>query len=152
MTKELKDIFISMVLILLSIFIYVWIIPNYVPDNLTTDMSPRFFPIFGTFLIIGFSFILLITAVYKFKKNTNKRSVKKEKNMLNLMPLVVVIALSLFIVLFQWLGFLTASPITIALLMGIFGQRKPIIILLASIAVTAGMFFVFNYGLNLPLI
>lgn len=155
MVNELKDIVISIVLILLSVLIYVWLIPNYIPENLTTGMSPRFFPTFGTFLIGGFSFILLVISIFKFTKNTKNTktsSNKKEKMSIKLAPFAVVITLSFFIVIFQWFGFLVASPITIALLMGIFGQRKLTIVLLTSIVMTAVLFFVFNYGLHLPLL
>ena len=152
MSKELKDIFISTFLILLSIFIYVLIIPNYVPDNLMAEMSPRFFPTLSIFMIGAFSSLLLTTSTYKLFTKNRTSTITKNKTICNLAPVLVVVILSFFIMLFQWLGFLIASYVTIVLLMMVFGQKKPMVMLLFSATITAGLFVLFNYGLNLPLL
>ncbi len=116
------------------------------------EMSPRFFPTLSIFMIGAFSSLLLTTSTYKLFAKNRTSTITENKTTCNLAPVLVVVILSFFIVLFQWLGFLIASYVTIVLLMMVFGQKKPMVMLLFSATITAGLFVLFNYGLNLPLL
>jgi hypothetical protein len=152
MLKPQLDIYVSIVLIFFSIVLYFGLIPAYVPEKSFSGISPRFFPIFGTLLIGGFALFLLCISIIRWKKEHVKPiSVGNKRETKKLQPIMVVVCLSIFIIVFNQFGFLIAAPITIGLLMIVFGQKHPIGFLIAAFGITGVLYVVFNYGLNLSL-
>lgn len=152
MSKLLQEVFVSLLLVCLSITLYFWLIPNYVPDKAYSEMSPRFFPIFGTLLIGLFALLLLCISILRAKNEKKVHpSLKTEVETKKLNPLLVVMALSIFIVIFDYFGFLIASPISLGLLMLIFGNKNVVKLLLTTSVITGALYAVFKFGLNLSI-
>lgn len=171
-TKLMRDAITSLLLMLFSLLLLLWLIPNYVAMSQMTGMSPRFFPNFGALLLGGFSFILFIQTLIAVRKasqaqpsmtqieqaHLNKAASDKAPQTTNnnalsgVLPLGVLLSLLVFILSFKWVGYLLAAPLMMLLLCLIFGGRNPLKVLFTALAAAGIIFLIFNYVLKVPLL
>lgn len=151
-SSVIKDIIVSIILIGVSLVVYFWMIPNYVVLTHSAGMSPRFFPQFGTALVGIFSFFMLCSSIYRYLKNIPTENATSFDMQEFLYAVMVVFCMVIFVVIFDYAGYLWSAPVLILLLMVVFEARSPLIMLLTSALVTAVLFFAFHYGLRVTLI
>ncbi|MGJ8627962.1 MAG: tripartite tricarboxylate transporter TctB family protein [Sulfitobacter sp.] len=147
-----QDLWSGLALICLALVLNFYLIPTWVGDNTFGGMSPQFFPRFGTILIGLGGLALTLGAILKLRNapQTGSDSVVAGSTDLFKVGLITV-AMVGFILLFQWFGYLYATPPFLATMMVVFGARRPVAIILVSGITTAVLFGVFSFGLNLPL-
>ncbi len=144
-----KDLVSGLVLVVISLLLYFYLIPGQVADSQSGAMSPRFFPNLGSILIgIGGAILTVSSSLKVLKKEKLKESTESQKL---IRPISLIASMAVFIFIFEFVGYLFAAPVLIGLLMLVFGARKPLSILITSVIVTATIYVVFTYGLNLPL-
>lgn len=150
--KQKQDLWSGMALIGLALMLYLYLIPTWVGDNTFGGMSPQFFPRFGTILIGLGGTILTVGALVKLRKKDPPEQSDTVTGNTDLLKIGLIAAAMVgFILLFQSMGYLYAGPPFTAAMMVLFGARSPLSIVLVSAIATVALFFVFSYGLNLPL-
>lgn len=147
------------VLMIFSLLLFVWITPIFVEDPGMSGISPKYFPNFATVILFVSSLSLLIIE----RKNALKRNPtngadngiktigRGRLNYKLFMPLFIFAILSAYFLCFEYFGFLWSTPIFLALLMIVLGQRSYKIIICSSAVITYGLFQLFQKGLGLPL-
>jgi hypothetical protein len=64
---------------------------------------------------------------------------------------VVLFCLGVYFLLFEYVGFLFATPPVAMALMWFFGQRNPLRVVLIGLVLTGVLYSLFTYGLKVPL-
>lgn len=149
--RATQDTCLAVALIAIAVFVWTFLIPNFVTDAEGGAMSPRFFPRVGAILMGIGGIILLVISLFQSSSEADRET--EPFNWISLGRTALVIAvLAGFILLFDRFGYFIAAPSFIAGLMLVFGSRNFIAIPLVAGVTTAVLFIVFSYGLNLPLI
>ena len=120
--REKRDIKIGIILLIFSVINYNIIIPRYVRGRAFTGLSPNFFPGLATILLGISSLALILTGWYSIysekKKEGNKRKEKEIKigRYEKCRVLITITIIFIYFILFEYFGFLWATPIILALL------------------------------------
>lgn len=154
MSRKTSDIISGLVLLCLCAALYFYLIPNFVDGTASGAMSPRFFPRLGAILIGGGGAALVLASVLRAAPVASEPGATGAPRHPAIFPVALLSAAAMagFILLFQWVGYFYAAPALIAVLMVLFGARKPLMIFLTAGIATGVLFAVFNLGLNLPLV
>ncbi|MCK4509087.1 MAG: tripartite tricarboxylate transporter TctB family protein [Desulfuromonadales bacterium] len=137
----------------LSLVILFYLIPNYVTESSNAELSPRFFPNLAATVLLILSFFLSIISLKqlfyheKWKGFTVLFTFQTQETP-KAGPLLSVIIISIYFLLFEHVGFLIATPPCVALLLLIFGQRRPQRIATISLVLTGVVYVLFTYGLK----
>lgn len=147
-----KDKLSASALIVLALVLFFYLIPQYVSQAETPALSPRFFPYFGSLLVgIGGAILLLCS----FRSMTDKNdifAVGEEASLSSFRPLIVILVMSIFVMVFESFGYLSAAPPLVVALMLVFGARSVLLLCTVPVAVTATLYLMFSagFGVNLP--
>jgi hypothetical protein len=139
-----------------SLVIIFFLIPEYVSVATFTELSPRFFPMLAALMTAGLSFCLIVTSLnslYRHEKWAGLADlfIPRVTTIPKPEPFLCMAIIAAYIVLFEHIGFLIATPPVVALLMLVFGQRRPVRIAAISLILTGIIFALFTYGLKVPL-
>ena len=154
MGQKKQDVISGLVLLAFSAILIACLIPYFVEESTGSALSPQFFPRLGAVLIGLGGFVLVVLSRLrpsrhsvsgpKTTESTEKRAYGK--------ILVVSGIMAGFILLFQWLGYFYATPLTLAVLMVFFGARHLLTIFGVVAITTIALFVLFSLGLKLPLV
>jgi len=150
--EKKKDIIFGIILLIFSIINYLVIIPYYVKGKALYGIDPNFFPKLLTIILGIFSLALIINRWYYVSIHTNKKTREtrgiKEINYKNFYLIIVFI---FYFVSFKHFGFLWATPVTLALLMFLFGCHNYKSILFYCLIITLSLFYLFEKVLKIVL-
>jgi multidrug transporter EmrE-like cation transporter len=132
------------------------LIPTFVSSSTHTELSPRFFPRLATILLGGLSFLLMTSSYKALKKSEASNPLAglfkyKESFSFSWSTVVVLFCLGVYFLLFEYVGFLFATPPVAMALMWFFGQRNPLRVVLIGLVLTGVLYSLFTYGLKVPL-
>lgn len=154
MPQKTTDTISGLILLGFSAALYLYFIPNFVQSSDAGAMSPRFFPNLGAILIgLGGLVLFLLSMLERPRDEVGVEAPALNRDRAKTVVVFLIAAgMAGFILLFQWAGYIYATPLLIAVLMVLFGARNLITILLVSLTTTAALYAVFSLGLNLPLV
>ena len=112
------------------------------PGGLSADPGPGSLP-----RMVGIALVLL--SIYLlFKREPHERLPRGEGAIRLILTLVLTLG---YILTIRPLGFLTATAVFLAALMVVIGLRRPLAIIGLSVLLSAGVYGLFRYGLEVPL-
>ncbi|WP_024334769.1 tripartite tricarboxylate transporter TctB family protein [Desulfotignum balticum] len=154
--KYRQDFFTGTALFIFSLVLIFYLIPAYVGSSTHTEMSPRFFPKLAAVLLAVLSFMLTAVSVRGFLAKKGSGTPKdpvtpRIRPDIKSGPVLSVGIVAAYFLGFEYLSFLAATPVAVALFMLTFGQRKPVRIIGISLVLTAIVYILFTYGLKVPL-
>lgn len=126
---------------------YAWLATGLPERSLPNTPGPSFFPL----LIVAF--IALLSAALLYKGIMGLRT--QEKSTRDGVPTrtawFMLAAFAIYLTLLPVAGFILASIGFFAVLMLLYGERRPAVIALASTGVTVLLFLIFRYGFQIVL-
>lgn len=139
-----------------SLIIFFYLIPTFVSGGTHTELSPRFFPRVATILLGLLSLLMMISSARALKQSDElgglRRLLAYRPSCTLSWPVVItVFCLCAYFLLFEHLGFLISTPPVVAVMMWLFGQRRPLRIILISLILTGVIYTLFTYALKVPL-
>jgi len=156
--SKIKDFWTGLFLFCISILLYFYLIPNYVTTGSGMGMSPRFFPSMAAILLGVLSLLLTSFSFVHLKRAGRRIAFLRYQELLSISnvpikkrTLYVLLILVVFFLLFEHLGFFVATPFALASMMLAFGQRKWVLIISISISLPVLLYFLFTFGLKMPL-
>jgi putative tricarboxylic transport membrane protein len=116
-------------------------------------IDPRVFPRIIIGATFALSILLLVQGIFKIRKT---RNIEKAGSSLprgkTAVKLIILVAASLvYALVFEMVGFVLATPVLIAVVMTLFGERKPIRILLVAGITSIVLYLVFRGLFRVPL-
>jgi len=149
------DIVPAVLLILFSIILYCFIIPDqiHVPSQVKSEfLSPAFAPKVFTLFLGLMSLILLLNTIIPSRKYspddlaTPDTKPKDKKNLLKEEGLVaaILIICCIFTISIEYLGMVIPSVLFMGIMMAYFGQRKWILIIVIMILLPLILYFFFH--------
>lgn len=142
-----KNIIAGLVLIFVSGW-YGYLTTSLPVRTLPDTPNPAFFPWINTAIMMVLSISLLIQGLFFTEQGDQK--VDKAATRLTFISLTLFV---IYLVVFPKLGFVVASIPFFAAMMVLFDERRPIVVVISSVAVTVLLFCIFRYGFGvfLPL-
>ncbi|AOT69829.1 tripartite tricarboxylate transporter TctB family protein [Geosporobacter ferrireducens] len=149
MSEKQKDIVSSMIFLILGVSVYLY--SGTIKTIIKADVGPAFAPKIVT---MGIIILAVIKLGLSIKKNTPEYTKKTTKNENTLNGLLTIVALGLYVALFDVLGFVISSALYLffqmCLLMSA-EKRNYIKIGIISIVVPVCIYFLFVKAFNLML-
>lgn len=154
--KHQTDFITGACLLAASLVIFFYLIPTFVSGGTHTELSPRFFPRLATILLAFLSLLMMVSSARSLKKNDELgglRQLMAYRPSCNFTwpTALTVLCLCAYFLLFEHLGFLISTPPVVAVMMWLFGQRRPLRIILISLILTGVIYTLFTYALKVPL-
>ncbi|MBT4526686.1 MAG: tripartite tricarboxylate transporter TctB family protein [Deltaproteobacteria bacterium] len=160
MTRKKRDNLVSGGIILFSVFVLAWVIPNFTPPYPGYGVSSALLPnvVFG--LILALSLLSLTTNIISDFRNksavNNKNQAEKNDvpvvNRVHLWHLMsIMIPCLLLFPAMRLVGFVPAALVFLILMQYFCGQRKPLILLIVSTCTVGIMYLAMRYGLGVPM-
>jgi putative tricarboxylic transport membrane protein len=120
-------------------------LPTRAIENTT---QPSFFPTVVVVLLLALSAILLVQGIFAIGANSVPEALKIPARKY----LIGFIAFVIYLVLLPILGFIVANILIFAVLMMLYGERRPVWIVGGSVLVSVAMFFLFRevFQIRLP--
>ena len=142
-----SDFWVGISLLIFSLFLYAYLIPNYINVLEMSGVNTTTFPKIFTVVLGGLSLVIVLTSITK-KPSSNKTSVDLKRSG------IVLLSIIAYYIFMGVIGYITASLICGYSIIAVFSQslrlsRNQIIILLAFIA-TIYVFFERLMGVPLP--
>lgn len=143
----------SLIFVILGIALFTLTQSTIKVTGSSFTLSPTFFPIFSSLLLVFFGVLLGIIA-YKKKSSmatkdptysTNKMQVK------NFNFYLIVLTVIGYVILLDIIGFIYSSIIVSIALMFLFGERNRMYILISSVVFNLVCYIIFNKGFLIPL-
>ncbi|WP_420556633.1 tripartite tricarboxylate transporter TctB family protein [Roseovarius sp.] len=151
MKDGLSDTVAGAALVGFALVLWVYLIPTFVTEvEFQAEMSPRFFPRLGAILIFGSGLVLFLRSL-RTVRSAVADGEAGERVARPLSAMLVALAMSGFIILFQQVGYAAAAPFLLVAMTVLFGGRHPVAVAAVAIVTTAVLYALFNYALNLPL-
>lgn len=144
-----KDIFLSIIFIVISITIYIL---TYQFPQQTVALSPKVFPRFVSTCLFILSITLLIQGIAGAKKNSEQKKTKLILNKIFILRLLLMILLAFFYTrILPLIGYILATPPFIAGTMLLFNEKRWIWIMSVSIITTILLYVLFRLIFRIPL-
>lgn len=144
-----KEIFLSIVFIVISITIYIL---TYQFPHQTVALSPKVYPRFISACLLILSVVLLIQGVTGVKKNSEQKKTKLILNKIFILRLLLMILLAFFYTrILSLTGYIIATPPFVAGAMLLFNEKRWIWIIAVSIITTALLYVLFRMIFRVPL-
>ena len=143
-------------LFLFSLVLIFYLIPAYVGGSTHTEMSPRFFPRLAAYLLAALSLALTVVSAKGLGLHRNFSGltgclVPSFKFNPKSGPVLNIGIVCAYFLGFEYVSFLAATPVAVALFMLAFGQRRLWRIIVISLVLTAVIYLLFTFGLKVPL-
>ena len=157
-TKAFSNLIVSILLLIFEI--WAWIQSNAIKTAKNATVQPATFP---RIMIIGmgvFTVILLVQSVIKLMAMNADDPLAQRAETINvfkdrgtLAALFVIALCALYVYLFKNVGYVVVSFFLCAIIMWLIGLRNPVKLLLISVLVPLGMWFIFYKFLtvNIPM-
>ncbi|EGQ26565.1 YjbE family integral membrane protein [Sporosarcina newyorkensis 2681] len=145
MAMKRFDVAIGFVLLILSIIVLS--IASQFPEGQGTDVGAKFFPSVYAYILTGLSVLLIISPVLKRKRD--EEDVETSLGMKK--AIIGMVGTFIYYWLIQFFGFFISTVIFLGIMMWIFNYRKPVLIIVFSILISAVMYVGFAMLLNVPL-
>lgn len=144
-----KEIFLSIVFIVISITIYIL---TYQFPHQTVALSPKVYPRFISACLLILSVVLLIQGITGVKKNSEQKKTKPILNKIFILRLLLMILLAFFYTrILSLTGYIIATPPFVAGAMLLFNEKRWIWIIAVSIITTALLYVLFRMIFRVPL-
>jgi len=144
-----KDIFLSIIFIVISITIYIL---TYQFPQQTVALSPKVFPRFVSTCLFILSITLLIQGIAGVKKNSEQKKVQPMFYKVFILRLLLMILLAFFYTrILPLIGYVLATPPFVAGAMLLFNEKRGIWIIAVSIITTALLYILFRIVFKIPL-
>jgi putative tricarboxylic transport membrane protein len=146
MPMSRRDIIAAIMLLFFSA-LYAWAafdIPNRTIPN---TPGPSFFP-FVIITIVGILSLALLAKGISGLRSDNNQSVQTQASHL---PATTMVVFLVYLVLLPWIGFVIASIAFFAILMLLYGCRKPVKIVIWSLVLPVGLFVIFTQAFQILL-
>ena len=142
-----KNIIAALVLIIISVW-YGYLTTNLPVRTLPNTPNPAFFPWINTANMVVLSVSLLIQGLFFTEQGDQKIDKSATRLIFIYLTLFVI-----YLVILPKLGFVVASIPFFAAMMVLFNERRPIVVVISSVAVSVLLFCIFRYGFGvfLPL-
>ena len=127
--------------------LYAWLSTGLPERNMPNTPGPSFFPLVVVTLLIGLALALLVRGIADLRSG-------RDRVVPDSLPPGALPALASFLVYIAVLpygGFVVSSVIFFAVLMRLFGGRKPLLIGAAATLIPGALFVVFRYGFQIVL-
>jgi putative tricarboxylic transport membrane protein len=140
-----RDLTIGIVLLVFSVWVY--FTAQKIPVGKISGMPPTFFPSFLA-IVLGLLSIMLITKAIKevvagAEQEYEKQDLKR--------VLLIILALSLYIVLFKHIGFILLTILYLTAMMLLLNAGRLIKIIPISIIITFSVYYIFGTLFRVPL-
>jgi putative tricarboxylic transport membrane protein len=111
--------------------------------------QPGFFPLLGGLLLIGFSLTFLVRA-WLARGDASQQSQEAFGELRR--PLILVVSMGLYTAVLEWLGYILPTLLITALILRVLGVRSWKELVLASLCISVGTYFLFGriLGIELP--
>ena len=139
MTAKQKDIILGLFIVIVFSFVYLYIIPREVPvlsPVRIAALSPDFWPRNITLLII---FLGAFQVVYALARPYPQQKISARTREENIKDLLLALLLVAYCLVVSTLGILLSSVLCMRACMLIFGERRPIMLILFAILLPLGM-------------
>ena len=144
-----KEIFLSIVSILISITIFIL---TYQFPKQTVALSPTAFPRFISVCLFILSIILLIQGIAGAKKGSEKKNVKSTTYNVFTFKLLFMMLLAFFYIrILPMAGYIVATPPLIAGNMLLFNEKRWFWLIAVSILTTVLLYVLFRMVFKIPL-
>jgi len=104
--------------------------------------GPGFFPLLGAILLVGLSTVLLFRSVWVSSRTTV--AVARRERERPRLALYALIGISVYALIFEWLGFILSTFLLVIFLLRVLSPRKWRIILLTALIVSLSAYALFN--------
>ncbi|MBM7332577.1 tripartite tricarboxylate transporter TctB family protein [Alcanivorax marinus] len=148
MNARIVDLSAGVLVTLAGLFSVFYLIPQHISSGMGFGLSPRAFPYLcaGAVTVLGVALVIFSArdrALAERPAPVSRAALKR---------LVVVLAvLALVLALMQWVGFLAAAVVAVALLMLLMGERRWLPIVLTSLGWSLFLWVLFDRVLGTPL-
>jgi putative tricarboxylic transport membrane protein len=114
-------------------------------------INPKVFPLVIIFATFALSMTLVVQGALKLRREKGpvEKTLPRGKTALKLLALAA--GMMVYALTFEVLGYVIVTPALMALTMYLFGERKPLRILLVSALVTAALYLIFRGVFRVPL-
>ena len=144
-----KDIFLSIIFIVISINIYIL---TYQFPQQTVALSPKVFPRFVSTCLFILSITLLIQGIAGVKKNSEQKKVQPMFYKVFILRLLLMILLAFFYTrILPLISYVLATPPFVAGAMLLFNEKRWIWIMSVSIITTVLLYVLFRIIFRVPL-
>ncbi len=126
---------------------YAWLSAGLPERHMPNTPGPSFFPLVIVTLLVGLALALLIKGIADLRSGRDTGAPSK-------LPPGALSALAAFLVylgVLPYAGFVVSSVIFFAVLMLLYGGRKPLLIGAAATLVPVSLFVIFRYGFQIVL-
>jgi len=131
------------------IFIFI-LIPAQVSTTANViDFQPTFFPYFSCIVMAFLAVIMMVANLFKdrmlFKDllENIKNGLTKENQKIAFNVMLIFVLFCLYLLLFNWLGFVISTAVVLPVMMHVMGWRKPIVTGIITILVIVGLYVFF---------
>jgi len=108
-----------------------------------------FFPLLASVVLVALSVVLLVG---EFRRAPSGEEAPKGETLASMVPALSAMAgLILYIPALEWLGFLIATALLVAVLLAVFGLRNILAYVAAIPLIAGGSYLLFHFLLDLPL-
>lgn len=132
-----------------SLIVYFLVIPTEITEVQRFGVSPRFMPELVCMLLLVSAICLFVNG-YMNRNNANQKvyRISPTESKLVLKSLLLI---TLYIVAFDWLGYMIPTIAALAIFMYTYGQRNIKLIVLISLALPTLIYVFFTKVLQMPL-
>ncbi|MEA4846319.1 MAG: tripartite tricarboxylate transporter TctB family protein [Clostridiaceae bacterium] len=146
------NIILSLVSMMVAGLIYFYLAPSYIKSNVTSGLSPQFFPKLWAFVIFLAALIQLVVILLKPESIESDGDLEdwpaeRRKRGLAVMSFIIFYVF----VLIELLGFFIATPLVLAGSFLLLGERSILKIILVSLIFTISVYMLFEIGLDIYL-
>ena len=146
-----KDFWSGLVFLVISLLLYFVIIPGEVEGEIQRGLAPTFFPNFAA-AWIGFFGIFLLTNELVSNRASSPSKESKMQLRQDLKGAVCAMVISIFyIIVCSIVGYLISTVLFLAVFCWILGERRWRMIVVATLATTFGIYFLFGMVMRLRL-
>ncbi|GAB6926517.1 hypothetical protein JCM10914A_05000 [Paenibacillus sp. JCM 10914] len=131
---------------LLVFSIYAWLSANAFPASNGLGPGPDYIPKLAAGILAVLSIFLI------FKKEEQEEEIYGLSGKNNIVLFIIgAVVMVVYIILVQWLGFSISSALFAAAWMFLMGIRKWTTLVIVSVLISAGITYVFEYLLSVPI-
>ncbi|MDH3700304.1 MAG: tripartite tricarboxylate transporter TctB family protein [Alphaproteobacteria bacterium] len=126
---------------------YAWLSAGLPERHMPNTPGPSFFPLVIVTLLVGLALALLIKGIADLRSGRDRDAPGR----LSPGALSAVTAFLVYLGALPFAGFVVSSVIFFAVLMVLYGGRKPLLIGVAATLVPVALFVIFRYGFQIVL-
>lgn len=137
-----SDLISGLVVMAFALLAIIWILPTWGGQSFGRGMPPQFMPSIGAWAMLICGGALVVQSAIKLRRDGSpprKPGARREGLFFTIWPILYVAA-SVFLV--NRFGLIVSGPFIIAVLLFLIGERRPIVVIIASLAPPALIYLV----------